>query len=353
MTYIDPHRKLMHHIERIAQIRKGEQPAPVNVEIDLTNRCNLGCAGCHFAHTHSRGPLAGSAKPAGMLDVGDQMDTALAQWIIDDLCANGVQSITWTGGGEPTLHPAFDEIMQYAAGRIDNGIYTNGTLVNANRAAILKRGMKWVYVSLDESDAYSYKLRKRTDGFDKAIAGIQNLVEAEGDATIGVGFLIDLENVHRIDDMVELGAYLQCDYIQFRPLIEFAPDNPGKPIIAYGWIEEAIERLDRVSGAGIEVDISRFEMLRRWQGHGYPVCYWTQLQTVITPNGRVWTCVNRRGFQGDEIGDMSREPFYDIWQRSSPYMVNHNCRVLCRGHIPNQTLTHMMDGAGDRHRSFI
>lgn len=34
----------------------GKTKAPVNVEIDLSNRCSHGCAWCHFAYTHTKGP---------------------------------------------------------------------------------------------------------------------------------------------------------------------------------------------------------------------------------------------------------------------------------------------------------
>jgi hypothetical protein len=51
--YIDPRGKLFGHMDRLAEIRTGKRPPPVNVEVDVSNRCNLGCRGCHFAHLHS------------------------------------------------------------------------------------------------------------------------------------------------------------------------------------------------------------------------------------------------------------------------------------------------------------
>lgn len=46
-AYIDPPGKLYANLDRVAEIQKGGTPAPVNVEIDLSNRCSLGCSWCH------------------------------------------------------------------------------------------------------------------------------------------------------------------------------------------------------------------------------------------------------------------------------------------------------------------
>src|SRR5512139_761362 len=116
--YIDPRSKLLQHVDRLAALKRGEIPAPVNVEIDLSNRCSLGCEWCHFGYTHTRGPLAGKRdKPNDALPGGDLMDDGLAFALIDQLKAAGVRSITWTGGGEPSLHPHFDAIVKYTSVR--------------------------------------------------------------------------------------------------------------------------------------------------------------------------------------------------------------------------------------------
>ena len=134
-TYIDPARKLYAHMDRLVALKAGANPSPVNVEIDLTNRCSLGCAWCHFGYTHTRGPLAGKReKPDGAIAGGDVMDRKLALAIVKQLAAGGVRSVTWTGGGEPTLHPEFDEVVVVAhAHGLDQGVYTHGGHIDADR----------------------------------------------------------------------------------------------------------------------------------------------------------------------------------------------------------------------------
>ena len=350
-NYIDPKSKLLKHIDRISQLKTGGNPPPVNVEIDLSNRCNLGCQGCHFAHTHTRGHFGNLAN---VDTVGDLMDTKMAKQIITDLWLSYVRSITWTGGGEPTLHPDFDEIIKFTKKLgLDQGIYTNGTNIDKKRAELLKSACKWVYVSLDRSNREAYKKYKIADAFEKAIKGIQNLVDAEGKATIGIGFLLSRQSLPDAREMLDLGHELGVDYIQFRPEIEFDNDNPSKAIHDNTWVKEAIQWLDGVKGERrVTVDISRFEMYRNWKGHQYANCYWSKMQTVITPNGKVWTCVNRRGFDGDCIGDLTKQTFSEVWKHAIIKEVDDKCRIMCRGHLANITLDHMMsDRTG--HDNFV
>jgi MoaA/NifB/PqqE/SkfB family radical SAM enzyme len=339
MSYIDPRSKLYGHLDKLAALQAGKLSAPVNVEIDLSNRCSLGCEWCHFAYTHTRGPHANKGESIG----GDLMDTELAFSIIDQLSACVVKSIAWTGGGEPTLHPAFNAIVEHAREKIEQGLYTNGTNIDPDRAALLKQAMTWVYISLDAADPESYKAAKRVDSFYKVCDGIYNLTHADGSATIGVGFLLNAGNYQDIPRMIELGQGMNVDYIQFRPTV-----LPGEK---KNWMHACIDLLRFVDAPGVELDLSRFEMYRQWQGHRYTTCYWSAMQTVITPNGKVWTCVNKREFDGAEIGDLSKEPFALIWQRRKIAQVDADCRVMCRGHVPNLALNEML--ADRKHRSFI
>jgi MoaA/NifB/PqqE/SkfB family radical SAM enzyme len=339
--FIDPTGKLLHHVDRIAEIKAGGKPAPVNVEIDPSNRCNLGCAGCHFAYTHTRGPLAGSKRGAGVGGSGDILDADMITHALLDMKVFGVRSVTWSGGGEPTIHPDFDYLVESCP--MPQGIYTNGTLINPRRAALMKKRMEWVYISLDRHDRGSYREYKRTDGFDQAVAGIRNLVAADGSATIGVGFLLSEQNVDYIPDMVRMRRFLGVDYVQFRPEINYNVDSPQSNPGNTGWVARAIEKLREVENReSVIVDLERFDMYRRWLIHPYKTCYWVQMQTVITPDGSVWQCCNRRGFDESKLGNLHEEPFALIWTRSKAHTVNERCRVMCRGHIPNLTLDEIM-----------
>lgn len=354
--YINPSAKILYHVDRLAEIRAtGNTSAPVNVEIDLSNRCQLGCTWCHFAHTHTKGPLANKVKkPADMQDCGDLMTFDYACLILHQLAEAGVKSVTWSGGGEPTLHPLFKEIVTYAAKLgLEQGIYTNGANLSDEKVQALKHLFTFVYVSLDECRWDSYKDSKGVDRFDDVCLNISKLVIATGPATVGVGFLLHPGNVSDIGHMVALGRRLGVSYVQFRPIVNYEQDAPSLLIEDTTWINGAINSLRAYAGDPfIQADISRFEMYRDWRGHGYPVCHWSALQTVITPNGHVWRCVNKRGHQGALLGDLTVDSFADIWARSGgSCFVESDCRVMCRGALANLTLNELM--TEPKHPNFI
>jgi MoaA/NifB/PqqE/SkfB family radical SAM enzyme len=338
MSYIDPAGKLLKHLDRIAEIQKGNKlTPPVNVEIDLSNRCSLGCEGCHFAYTHTRGPLASLPKPDGTVYTGDLMNTTQIKLILDQLRATGVRSIVWSGGGEPTLHPDFNEIVNYCP--LPQGIYTNGGHIDGERARLLKEKFTWIYISLDYADKESYKKHKKVDAFDRVIESVKRLVDAPGNATIGLGFLLWEQNWRDFRNMVSLKDYTGADYVQFRPMVWYDSQNPGKLIEDTDWMNEMIKELEHYPNySDVIYDLDRFKNYRDWKQHGYKTCWWSRMQTVITPDARVWTCVNRRGMPDDELGNLNDELFVNIWGRHAAKIVDHDCRLMCRGHVPNVAL---------------
>lgn len=356
MSYINPRSKVLYHIDKIAQIRRsGNTLAPVNVEIDLSNRCSHGCAWCHFAYTHTKGPLAGkSDKPAGHIDGGDLMNIELAYHILRQLKASGVKSVTWTGGGEPTLHPHFSDIIKFAAELgLDQGLYTHGGHITLALAGVIKKHLTFVYVSLDECSPEAFKRSKGVARFGNVLAGINSLVAVKGDATVGVGFLLHPGNYKDVDAMVGLGRELGVDYVQFRPIIDYEQAAPGQLVSDVQWVNGAVNELRKHAGDPFVVaDTWRFEMYRDWNGHGYPTCNWSAMQTVITPNGKVWRCTNKRERPDALLGDLSIETFTEVWRRAGgPCEVNTGCRVMCRGHIANITLDAVL--TEPEHRNFI
>lgn len=356
MSYIAPRQKLFWHIDKLQEIRDtGTTSAPVNVEIDPSNRCSHGCSWCHFSYTHTKGPLAGKVeKPAGHIDGGDLMSLDLAHRILLYLAEAGVQSITWTGGGEPTLNPLFNDMVASASILgLQQGLYTHGGHIDELRAVLLKEYLTFVYVSLDECTPEAFKASKGVNRFDKVIEGIKLLVAAPGKATIGVGFLLHMGNVHEIDTMVALGKSLGVDYVQFRPIISYDQAYPGQLVEDTLWVNHAINSLRKHAGDSfVQSDTWRFEMYRDWNGHGYKTCNWSAIQTVISPNGKVWRCTNKREHPDALLGDLSVEPFATLWERAGgACQVNDTCRLMCRGHISNLTLDSIMTEPA--HKAFI
>jgi MoaA/NifB/PqqE/SkfB family radical SAM enzyme len=356
VTYITP-TKVFAHLDRVLAWRAGQRPAPVTVEFDLSNRCTLGCQSCHFAHTHTRGPWAVRDRrlPMAFDPCGDLADPALVTRALGDMAALGVRGVVWSGGGEPTTHPQFLDIVETAASvGLAQGLYTLGGLLTQASAARLAARLSWAVVSLDCVDGATYAAEKGVTAarFDAACQGVRWLAEAGG-VVVGVSFLLHANNWWRADEMVALGRSLGVTYTTLRPTIATSPDAPGVCSEDRAWVSEALPLLTRLAGeSDVEVRPERFAAYRDWAGHGYETCRAIRLNTTVTPDGRVWVCPQHRGIPGSCIGDLRTEAFAAIWARQTgETSVGPACRVMCRLHEVNTVLAETEQPY--RHEAFV
>lgn len=350
MGYIDPAAKLLRHPDRLAAWRAGKSFAPIGMELDLTNRCNLGCNFCHFSYTHTRGPL--SRQNAGF-DLGDEMGLGLLKRILPGMAAFGVKSVTFSGGGEPTLSPHFADAVRVAKDHgLQLGLYTNGTLITDELADLISQSFEWSVISLDAVDATTYRALKGNGQFEAACNGVRRIVQGAGHCIVGVSFLVGLKNYKQVEPMANLARELGAHYAEFRPIVIYDlhdPDRSDEPSTA--WVGTALPFLRRIAAPDVEIRWDKFERYTGWQ-RGYRTCHAVQFTGVITPNGKVWTCVNRRGLPESEIGDLTRESFAEVWARVKAETVNPKlCRILCRGDALNLTLNQL--AAPVAHENFV
>lgn len=122
----DPY-KLRFWSNRILNIRKT--PLPIHLSVALTTKCNLNCPFCWWPTKE-----------------GDELD-------IDDLknfikALPSLKAIELTGG-EPTIYPHINEIIEFCAGRdLKIGLYTNGVEMDNIKWKNYSK-LSWVRVSIN------------------------------------------------------------------------------------------------------------------------------------------------------------------------------------------------------------
>jgi MoaA/NifB/PqqE/SkfB family radical SAM enzyme len=131
------------------------------VHIELTNICNFNCVFC---------PKSDMKRRPGY------MDSELAKRIIDELASNGIcDKITFHVMGEPTLHPDFFSILEYAHHKKMNiGLTTNGAGLRGSLGRrLLDYDLHQIDISLQTPDEKSFALRKAGNlSFNEYVEGI-------------------------------------------------------------------------------------------------------------------------------------------------------------------------------------
>lgn len=111
-SYTSNTAKLLKHMDKLQIIQNGGTPSPVMFHLSPINACNLTCSFCCFANRNLK----------QMLSL-EQIKIA-----VDSFVELGTRAMELTGGGEPSLHPQFDKIVEYAYNKGMNvGVCTNGT----------------------------------------------------------------------------------------------------------------------------------------------------------------------------------------------------------------------------------
>jgi len=167
---------------------------PLEGSIDLTYRCNNACRHCWVS------------IPANSPERENELTFDQITRIVDEARTMGCRK--WAiSGGEPMLRPDFPEIFDYMTGKSASySLNTNGTLINAQIARLMKRkGTKMV--ALYGATAAVHDHITRTPGsFEAVMQGFAYLKEA------GAGFIVQLipmkNNYEQLNEMIRMAESL-------------------------------------------------------------------------------------------------------------------------------------------------
>lgn len=132
--------------------------------VELTDRCNLNCLHCGSRCEQSRGTF---------------LDTGLLLRTLDEVAQDFAPRsvMICLTGGEPLLHPGFDSIVnRINALGFPWGMTSNGTLIDANRAARLReQRLTSLTLSLDGLRESHEALRQVPGSFDRTVNAVRHL----------------------------------------------------------------------------------------------------------------------------------------------------------------------------------
>jgi len=332
----------------------------------IGSKCNLDCSYCYYLD---------KPKPEGTNSIVGMPEILLEEYIAQHIeaCRQPVIRFSWHGG-EPTLLGCeyFQKITAWQtrflpAGRvIQNGIQTNGTLLDKDWCLFLAKENFVVGLSLDGPRQFHDLHRRSKVGsatFDLALAGYEQLRIHE--VHVEILCVVHAGNVGSPLEVYQFFRDIDARYITFLPLVEpelGAPEGVSSrtvPADAWGkflcfvfdeWLDKDIGR--------IKIQIIE-EATRTAFGLEHSLCLFRETCgdiPILDHQGDLYCC-DHYVDQGYRLGNILETPLIKLLsnpmrtsfgevKRDSLTSECHNCEVLpmCRGECPKNRFITSTDG---------
>ena len=273
-------------------ILDGDFKPPIGVGIDLTNRCNLSCEWCNARDYRNSQTLPFEHVKQ-----------------IIDMCRDwGVKTVCFAGGGEPTLHPQFPEILEYTYGAgLGIIISTNGTRLDKRTVDAIGRNAQICSLSFDAGTEETWRNIKHSDLYPRLVEGCKNLAKLATVTGLDLTFkfLLSDKNQHEVYTACELAKELGFKNFFVRPaasenilgecrVIEFDTDA----------VFSQLERCETLETEEFRVYSNFGRVSDTFQKiHRFEKCRATPLSTVFCADGYCYLCID---YRNREEGRMCR-----------------------------------------------
>jgi len=285
---------------KLTQYLAGEFVAPINVEMSLVGFCNARCPFCFYAAAVN--PLPGWDKEKLTLDIVKELFIEFHD--ID------VQAVTYTGGGDSSLHPNIKEIIDFAYSlNIKQGMITNAIKkINYN-----PEYCEWIRISLTDRPL-----------------PIENLKVLRACKTVGININY-LGNENEVKRMLEIAHDINLDYVEVRPALNLHGKTTN--------IEPPNIKDDKL----IIIDY-KFQEAKLPHGTHYNKCVGYHFVPFIWQDGDVDVCAYHRKNTKFNLGNIYKDSFKDIMLRAPRNVdVIPQCQVCCKNHEINILINSLED----------
>ena len=279
-----PQLKLARH-KQFYDYMNGKTIVPINIQLSVCGFCNANCPWCFYKDQHVRNVI--------------DKDKIIS--FIKQFQAMGGKAITFTGGGQPTLHPDFYQIA--SSFNIDRGLITNGIKVNDS----FDYGVfKWIRISRTNVDwpigNFKYFKKCKTVG-------------------LCINYIGDQEQVQ---ESLKVVYDNNLSYLQIRPALN---TKGGKTVIQIPKIRD--QRLI----------ISDYKFNKASAIRNYSQCQGFHFVPFIWQNGDMDVCGYHRGKKQFNIGNIYTYSLSQLLQKFPKYVdVIDSCQICCKNHQINQLI---------------
>jgi len=299
---------------------------PFELQIGITNRCNLDCVFC---------PRRKSSRPVGA------MDLSLFERLVAE-AASAVDTVDLSFDGEPFLHPRWEECLEVCRRHgVRSMLETNALIMDEALARnALAAGLGSITFSLDAATPETYRRLKPSGDFEKAERNVDaflRLARGRRDRPyIQIQFVKTDENAAEVTPFLRRWRGRGADAVHVKPMLNFAgscgpaPSRPARRPCLFLWSSLAVNWDGTVPLCCLEIegrtlmgdarkntlreiaDSDAFREVRRLHIEGryrdHPVCRNCDVPSVA------WPFVLGAAF----VGDLARRKLINAVERLVP-----------------------------------
>lgn len=349
------HLKAFRHPDVLEGIRRGVPRRVPHVELILADLCQQSCKFCAYR-------LEGYASNQ-RFDDKRMMDLWKALEIVEDCAEIGVQAIQFTGGGEPTLHRGFPQVVEAVLARgMKFSLVSNGVRIGPELAELIVKG-SWVRVSWDAAAEETYCATRKVHAnhwyrAQEAIRYLRSEKEIQkSDCSIGVGFVVTPDNWAEVLEAARLAKSLGAD--NFRISAQFSNEDERLFEGFHTKCAELCREAEELSDEGFTVYNRFSDRLNdlRAKAPEDRLCGYQFFTTYIGADLGVYRCCgyayNSRGL----VGSIKEQRFRDFWLSQERFQNQiafdgRGCEK-CQFRKQNSALAYVLSPEPQLHEAFV
>lgn len=317
--------KGVHFPQKILDMKNKKVTAPINLHISLTDACNNRCYYCYVKEQNNNTNTLEKNIVLNLLKSASEM---------------GVKAIELTGGGEPTLHPNFYEILDSMKKyEFDVGLTTNG----CNIVPLKLLWLKWIRFSVDSFNASLYTTIRNASIIDfKALLPLFN-----SDVVMGVSCVVNKYNYSLVGEFVKEAKDIGFNNVWLKPVKVNGKFDVPEDKIEY--LNEQILIAKTYNDEYFKVFSPSFD--NNGERLSFNRCLQQEMCSYVDADGFVYPCCSLQGMKDYRIGNLKEYNYETIWFNHK-WLAAHDCPLDCFWWEKNNFLNYLIDDS-PKHVNFI
>ena len=315
--------KVFHHQEKLDQLKRGQQIVPTQMQLIISDLCNQDCSFCAYRMSgYTASELFTKDTELAVVGTNNpkrQLTKSKVFEILDDCAEMGIKAVQFTGGGEPTVHPDFAEVYEYALSKgLIPALVTNGLLLQKHIPLVAESA--WVRVSIDAGTPASYASIRRVPEaqYDRVWRNIEKLVEQKkkykkDGLIIGAGFVVTAENWHEVLLFTQRARQAGVDNVRFSGV--FQPDDDA-------YFDSFYEAASKLCKQCKDLETHDFKVFNlfgdrvedlREHSPDYMYCGYQEFNTYVGGDLNVYRCCVQSYSMHGLVGSLKEQRFKELW----------------------------------------